>query len=290
MDDSTEQVPPAPGRHRLREQRAIDQLWDFGDAARSEERFREAADLAEGAHERGVMATQLARAIGIQGRADEALAVLDVVEASLSEGEGAAVGGDGAHVDPEADASPAAAGSEAEAAELRSRIDLERGRLLAALGRADDAVAALTRAVREAVAAGSTFLALDGVHMLALDDVGHEAEWAEQGFALLEAERDPRVLRWGVALHNNLGWTLHDAGDAEGGLREFERAVEAADHYGTPEQRHVARWATGRALRTLGRTEEALAVQQALAAARPDDPYVIAEIAALTEAGPTIEA
>ncbi|WP_395242864.1 hypothetical protein ACGGZK_11880 [Agromyces sp. MMS24-K17] len=278
MDDPNEQGPVA-ARHRADEQRTIDRLWDFADPAGSEARFRAAADDPEAtAHLRAILRTQQARAVGIQKRIDEALAILDDVETA------------GLETSAGAPAAPgASAPSAAERAEVASRNDLERGRLLAAAGRREEAVAALTRAVREGVAAGSTFLVLDGLHMLALNDVGHEAEWVEQGLELLAGERDPRVLRWGVALHHNLGWTLHDSGDAQGALEQFELAVAAADRLGTAEQQHVTRWSVGRALRSLGRTDEALALQRQLAETRPDDRFVQAELAALTDAGPTIE-
>ncbi|WP_208008381.1 hypothetical protein [Agromyces protaetiae] len=282
MDDSTDQVPAEPSRHEVgEEQLAIDRLWDFADPAASEERFREAADDdAHSAHLRAAMATQLARAIGIQARFDEAFAVLDAIEAEAAPRGGAHAG----TVDDDADAPDESGEPDAELAEVRARVALERGRLLAVSGRADEALPELTRAVRESVAAGSRFLALDALHMLALDDEGHEAEWADQGFALLARSRDPRVLRWGVALHHNLGWTHHEAGDAEHALAEFELAAETADRYGTAEQRFVARWSIGRALRTLGRVDDALAVQRALAAVRPDDRYVADEIALLEAA------
>ena len=250
----------------------IDRLWDFGDPAASEERFREAADDdGNSAHLRAVMTTQLARALGIQGRLDEALATLEGVAAGVQAG------------DPQTDA-----------AELRARVAIERGRLAASDGRPADAVPELTRGVREAALAGSPFLVLDALHMLALNDEGHEEEWAAEGLDVLSTSRDPRVLRWGVALHNNLGWTMHDAGRAEAALAQFEQAVESADRYGTAEQQHVARWSVARCLRTLGRTEEALDLQRELARARPDDPYVQAELAELAGAEsaeePTIEA
>jgi len=252
----------------------IDRLWDFSDPAASEERFREAADDDEHtAHVRAVMATQLARALGIQGRWAEAFEVLDAAE-----GEGS--------TPEDADRDVARA-----AAEVRARVAIERGRILAAdSARRPEAVPELTRGAREAALAGSPFLVLDALHMLALNDAGHEEEWAAEGLDLLAGSRDPRVLRWGVALHNNLGWTLHDGGRPEAALAEFERAVEAADRYGTAEQQHVARWSVGRCLRTLGRTEEALDVQRELARSRPDDPFVREELAALTGAEPTIDA
>ena len=248
----------------------IDRLWDFSDPAASEERFREAADDdVQSAHVRSVMATQLARALGIQGRVDEAVAVLDSIV-----------------VESEAGAAEAA---ERDVAEVRARVSIERGRLAASEGRIAEAVAELTLGAREAAVAGSAFLVLDALHMLALNDAGHEEEWAAEGFDVLAGTRDPRVLRWGVALHNNLGWTMHDSGRAEAALREFEQAVQVADAYGTAGQRHVARWSVARCLRTLGRTDEALEVQRALAEQRPDDPYVQAELAVLTGAEPTIE-
>jgi len=241
VDDSTDQAPAEPSRHRGDEQQLIDRLWDFGDPAASEERFREAADDdSHPAHVRAVMTTQLARAVGIQGRADEALALLDEVGSRGIPSE-----------------------------EVRS-------------------------GVREAALAGSNFLVLDALHMLALNDEGHEEEWAAEGLDVLAGSRDPRVLRWGVALHNNLGWTMHDSGRAEAALAEFQLAVDAADRYGTTQQQHVARWSVARCLRTLGRNDEALELQRELARARPDDPYVQSELAELTtdESGgePTIEA
>ncbi|MFE6966628.1 hypothetical protein ACFVAJ_16080 [Agromyces sp. NPDC057679] len=251
------------------EQQLLDRLWDFADPEASAERFSGLAnDESETAHTRAVMQTQLARALGLLGRGDEALAVLDRVAAL-----------------PAADDEPAAF-----AAELRARVAIERGRLAATDGRPADAVPELTRGVREAAIAGSTFLVLDALHMLALNDVGHEEVWATEGFDVLDGTRDPRLRRWGVALHNNLGWTLHDSGRLTGALMQFEEASRAAEAYGTAQQRHVAKWSVARCLRSLGRTDEALELQRALAFERPDDPYVQAELAALTEAPPTIEA
>lgn len=272
MDELTDAQPaPQPDTDRPSSvetphepaQRLLDQLWDFGAAEESEARFRAAIeDDAHPSQLRAVFVTQLARALGLQGRFGEGGAVLDELEAGADD--------DG---------------------ELRARIALERGRLLNSAARAAEAVPELTRAVREAAGAGEPFLALDALHMLALADVGHEREWAEEGLALLATERDPRVLRWGVALNNNLGWTLHDAGHAVEALVRFEDAARYAERYGTAEQRHIARWSIARCLRTLGRLDEAREIQLALAAERPDDEYVHAELRELgvSDAAPTIE-
>ncbi|WP_244857614.1 tetratricopeptide repeat protein [Agromyces archimandritae] len=254
--------PADRAAHRAEEQRRVDALWDFSSPQASVERFRAAADDdGNPPHLRAVFATQLARALGLAKEPEEAVEVLDAIEAEPGDGE------------------------------LRARVALERGRLATTSDRAH-AVATLTYAAREAALAADLFLALDALHMLALIDAGHEEEWAEEGFAVLAASREPRVLRWGVALHNNLGWTLHDAGRAEEALARFEDASRYAERFGTAEQRHVARWAIGRCLRTLDRTEEALAIQQELHEARPDDGYVIAELHELgvSAGAPTIEA
>src|SRR5829696_8860798 len=81
-------------------------LWDFDDPAGSEQRLRDAAAGAHGAVEAAWL-TQVARAIGLQERYDEAHALLDELEA--------------------------------EDDETAVRLALERGRLLRSAG--DDAAA-----------------------------------------------------------------------------------------------------------------------------------------------------
>ena len=44
-----------------------------------------------------------------------------------------------------------------------------------------------------------------------------------------------------VALHNNLGWTLHDAGRCTEALVEFQLAEQWAERVGTPRQQELAR-------------------------------------------------
>ncbi len=251
------QPGPAPQKTGPVSQALLDSLWDFSDAAASAQRFQQAADDTgrdEGG--RAEFATQLARAFGLLGRFDDGLAVLAAVQ--------------GATEDP--------------SDRLQARAALEHGRLLRSMDRPDDAVPFFTLAVRKAASAGAQFLALDALHMLAVSDAGHEEEWAAEGLALVDAATDDRIRRWGVALHNNLGWFLHDSGRPEEALPEFEAALRAAETVGTHEQRHLGRWAVARCLRTLGRLDEAGVLQQQLAAERPDDGFVRAELALLAQA------
>lgn len=229
----------------------LDTLWDFTDPMASAERFRLAADDPSFSEEaRAELATQLARALGLAGRLAEADTVLDSIGA----------------VTPV----------------VETRIALERGRLRAIEDDADSAVPLFTKASRSAAAARVTFLALDALHMLALTDAGHEEEWAEMAFSVLERATQPRTRRWGVALHNNLGWYLHDSERPEEALPHFERALDYAKEVGTSDQRFIESWAIARCLRSLGRMDEALVLLQKLAEKRPDDEYVAAELAALT--------
>ena len=146
------------------DQSQLDSLWDFGDPAASAERFRAAADepgLSDTA--KAEYLTQLARALGSTGEFDEADAVLD----------------------------EAADGLDAPSELVEARIALERARLLVARDLPQEAVALLLATVRKASAAGSAFLALDALHMLALVDTGHEEEWAHEGIDALDSVTDP---------------------------------------------------------------------------------------------------
>jgi len=239
-------------------QSELDALWDVDDPVGSAERIAAAAaEPFRGEVVRAELETQRARAFGIQGRFAEAEALLESMEPASGR--------------------------------LHVRILLERGRLLAGEGRGAESVDVLEEALQAARREGETFLAADAAHMLAIADPARGEQWTAEAFADLAQSDDPRTLRWRVALHNNRGWALLEGGDATAAVGEFERALAAAEEHGTLDQRFVARWAVARGLREAGRAGEALERQRALAAERPGDPHVEAEIAALTGAAPTIE-
>ena len=239
-------------------QAELDELWDHGDAAESERRFRTAEDdETRGDAVRAELETQRARALGLQGRYDEADAVLDAIPPL----------------------GPAVA----------ARVALERGRVRLSSRDAEAATALFLAALECAREAASTFLAVDAMHMLAMSDPGKEDHWTRLALVELHATDDQRTQRWQIALHNNLGWHHFDAGHPAAALEEFAAALVAARDFGTSDQRFIGEWTVARCLRELGRDAEALAIQSRLAVQRPDDPDVAAEIAALTDAPPTIE-
>jgi tetratricopeptide (TPR) repeat protein len=232
---------------------AILTLWDFDDPAASRSRFTAAA---------AVMTTQIARSYGLAGEFAEGHAVLDAL------GEPA----DG----PD---------------EVAVRVGLERGRLWRSAGDPEAARPLFRAAYERALAAGLHGLAADAAHMLALvsTDAEDRAEWTRRGLAAADGDEDPLSLGMAGALLNNEAWSLGEAGDWAGAYELFDRAVGVRERAhatlgsgSSARSLHVARWARARALRGLGRFDEALAVQRALAETEigRDSPHVAEEIAA----------
>jgi len=196
-------------------QEELDRLWDFADPIASEAAFRSAISaIGSGPGDdetvRAVLGTQLARALGLQGRYDEADRVLERVDAPL----------------------PA----------IRARVALERGRLRNSGGHPDDAVGFFENAAVIAGAAGEVFVLVDALHMLAIADAAG-ADHTARALTVLDAldRTERRTQRWRVALHNNRGWALFGDGELTAALQEFEQALRDAEEFGTEEQQGWAR-------------------------------------------------
>lgn len=241
-DDAQTTLPVDPG--------LLDRLWDFDDPAGTEQRMREArASMppdSVAAHE---LTTQMARAMGLQGRFTEAHELLDSI--------------DSAHPF------------------VTCRVHLERGRLRNSAGDPQAARPLFSLAFGHASASGNPYLAVDAAHMLAIVEPDRAGDWVRLGIEIVETSGDPYARRWRGALHNNLGWTLHDRGEHVSALAQFQLALDTYQEDGTASQVHRARWAVARCLRSLGRYAEALKIQQQLARNDPADPYVQEEVALL---------
>lgn len=192
------------------DQETLDRLWKFEDPELSEQRFRDAlADPGYDADEKAELATQLGRAIGLQGRYEEADALLDSLD-----GEEPTVG---------------------------VRILLERGRVLNSSGHAAMAVPLFEQAAELGDHLGEEYLAVDALHMLAIADSAHAELWTRSALEYASTAHDPHTRRWMVALHNNLGWTLHAAGRFTEALVEFQLAEQWAERTGTAAEEQDAR-------------------------------------------------
>jgi len=197
------------------DQVTLDRLWNFEDPELSEQRFRAAlADPAYTTDEKAELATQLGRAIGLQGRFEEADALLDSVDGE-------------------------------EEPTVGVRILLERGRVLNSSGHAAMAVPLFEQAAELGDHLGEEFLAVDALHMLAIADSAHAEPWTRSALEYASTAHDPQTRRWMPVLHHNLGWTLHDAGRFTQALVEFQLAEQWAERTGSPAQQQEARDAIG---------------------------------------------
>jgi tetratricopeptide (TPR) repeat protein len=228
------------------DQETLDALWDFGAPAESELRFRTAA---ESSADRDELMTQAARALGLQDRFDEGHALLEAIDSDTPV--------------------------------VRARVALERGRLHRSAGDTEASVPYFELAATTAGEVGLTFLQVDAWHMLAMADPSNADAHTAAAIGIADSATDDRTRRWGIALHNNLGWHLHDSGELESALAEFELALGASRAYGSADQIHIARWSVARCLRSLGRLDEACVIQQELDDSDPPDEYVEEELEAL---------
>src|SRR6185437_11900331 len=109
-------------------------------------------------------------------------------------------------------------------------------------------------AVERAGAAEDGFLAGDAAHMAAL--AGDVEAWTARGIELTRSDGAGRY--WLAPLLNNLGWSRYDTGDFGRALEAFEDALAVrSEDPQTPYEREIARYAVGKALRALGRIDEA---------------------------------
>jgi tetratricopeptide (TPR) repeat protein len=135
-------------------------------------------------------------------------------------------------------------------------------------------------------------LAADAAHMMAIVEPGEaQLPWAERALAIASASADPRARRWIGSVSHNLGWTLHGLGRHEEALAVWRRALAfREEQFGEEQFReeqgdagalHIAQWTVARGLRSLGRYEEALAIQRDLAGRVDSDGYVREELGEL---------
>jgi len=238
----------------------LDALWDFDQPAVSEARFRAEAERHPPRSREAVESlTQVARAQGLQRQFTEADASLDGVERTL-------------------DAQPT---------RVRVRYLLERGRRQNSSGHAAKAVEwfeqALAASAKDELP-GAAYYRVDALHMLAIAaPADKQLDWHRQALAAAESASDARTRGWRASLLHNLGWTMHEKGDYAAALGYWQQALAAREAAHDVGRTRIARWTVARGLRSLGRLDEAEAMQRALAeefaAANAPDGYVFEELA-----------
>lgn len=258
----------------------IRSLWNYSDPAASEARFRAARQQVPARSPQDAeLRTQEARAQGLQEKFAQATRTLDEAERILDAlpPPPPPEGGDLPEFDLDLE-------------RARVRLHLERGRVANSSGDKAGAIPHFEAAHRAADQVGLRALAIDAMHMLA---IAHQDPVEQEKWNLLALERaatsvDPAAQRWVGALTNNLGFTYLESGRAAEALVMFERGL--AYRRGQPDAsaERVARWTVARALRALGRIDEAQRIQlrlvkDCLAAGEPDG-YVHEELGELYSA------
>lgn len=217
---------------------SIRELWDFQNPAESERRFRVVATAEDVGEERRLeLQTQVARALGLQGRFEEGHAILNEVEASLDE------------------TKPLA----------RVRLLLERGRLFNSAGNPERSLSLFEEAWDLGRSIPAHDLAVDAAHMLGIAAPPAERRaWNEAALTHAETCGDAEAGRWLGPLYNNMGWDAHGAGDYDEALRLHEKCWDWHRRRKTGSGERIAKWSVAKQLRFLGRLDEAIAMQEEL--------------------------
>jgi tetratricopeptide (TPR) repeat protein len=235
-------------------------LWDYGQPAETEARFRELLPAARACGDRDYylqLLTQIARAQGLQKKFEQAHATLDHVREGITP----------------------------QLKTVQARYLLERGRCFNDCGDYDKARAAFWEAWELARGERIDGHAVDAAHMLGIiERLASEAlAWNLRAVEYARASHDPDARRWLASLQNNIGWTYHAMGEYPKALAVFEEALRLRREQGKPGPIRMARWSVAKMHRLLGRTAEALTEQEALLgecerAGQPDG-YVHEELA-----------
>lgn len=190
----------------------IDGLWDYADPAGSEQRFRETLPAAAESEDRGYhveLLTQIARAVCLQRRFDDAYAVLDDADTLVPR--------------PVPD----------DLRRARVRCLLERGRVDNDTERTAEAMKRFDEALRLAEDAGEVLLAADALHMLAYVARGDEClRWHRVAIEFCARQEGERFRRWLVTLYTNQADEYERRGDHALGLESVGSALAIAEDLG----------------------------------------------------------
>ena len=207
-------------------------LWDFGDPVASCERFRQAARDAIENTDRALALTQVARALGLQGRFVDARSAL-----------------------AEADLLLPADGKQ------RAQYWIELGRIENDEHNPVEALSCCQRSLALATDARDEYLMVDAAHMIAIVvPMEKRPESAEFALSLARTASDERTRHWIGTISNNLGWTYMELGQPENAVQCFRESLAHRLDQREPTPIRLARYALGCAQRASHHLEEAVVV------------------------------
>jgi tetratricopeptide (TPR) repeat protein len=227
----------------------LEKQWNYNQAAETEQKFREFLTETLDNNARAEVLTQIARAQGLQGKFDEAHKTLNEVEV-LAKDE-----------------------------RVKVRYLLERGRVFNSSNQRDKTSQLFLEAYDLAKSIGADFYTIDAAHMLAIvEPAEKQLHWYEVCLELCETSKDERAKRWFGSISNNAAWTYHDLGMYEKALETFQKALAWHEANGKLDTIRIARWSVARALRSLGKYQDALDIQHKLLREEQNDGYIYEEL------------
>jgi tetratricopeptide (TPR) repeat protein len=234
--------------------KTISELWNFSDPAGTEIKFRALLSEAKALDDELQILTQIARALGLQRKFEEAHAILNDVERRLN------------------GQTPVAA----------IRYHLERGRVWNSSKNKAAALPFFVHASELAINAKEDDLAVDALHMIAIAEVDpkKQMEWNLLAVKLAENSSDTEARDWLGSLYNNIGWTYHGQDQFTEALEIFKKALAFRETKKTPAPIRVAKWCIARTYRSLNQFADALKIQKAIET-EENDGYVFEELGEL---------
>jgi tetratricopeptide (TPR) repeat protein len=245
-------------------------LWDFNRPDVSEARFRQALESARG-DDALILHTQIARCHGLRKDFVAARQALQLIEPAI-----------------------VTAGPEAQ-----TRFHLEWGRSFASATHTPEQLSTEAKAsARQAYetawglarAARLDALAIDAIHMFAFLDTApaDQLKWGQAALDVVQVSSQADARRWEASVRHNIGYALHQLGRYDEALSQFQHALALRERSHNADAIHVAHWMVAWTLRSLKRSDEALAIQLRLersadAAGKPD-PFVFEELEILFRA------
>lgn len=229
-------------------QQDLDLLWSSAEPAASELVYlallpgaqlltgKDRAHLAE-------LLTQIARSQTLQGKGTEARQNLELADEMLRDTQVACP------------------------VSVRIRWLLERGRLYVWDKTPSQARAMFVEAWTLAKNSGEDHFVVEIAQMMArIEPQKVQQEWLDRAINVAESSPQLKAKRWLGSLYASLGWKLYDLRQFQNAFETFQKSLSHLKLHGTTREVFVARWSTGKVLRTMGKTEDALVIQKALLA------------------------
>ncbi len=145
------------------------------------------------------------------------------------------------------------------------RWNLEQGRILCLMMTPAKALNFFTSAWLQAQELGEVYFSIDAALMLSIiRPPKFQNEWLQKAIELAENADIPQAKMWQAQLYTMDGWHSFDFRQYDKALASFEKAFAKSLSVNSDAKTYTIQWCVGRALRALGRSEEALAIQKSL--------------------------